>query len=305
MSSHLGWVEEARGGIYRVVLEDDTRVDATVRGRLKLSDKETDRIVVGDRVQVERDGDAWVIVARTERATALVRAGFRARVAKVIAANVDQLALMVAAADPAPHEEWIDRMLVIGEHAGLDPILLVNKIDLAGGRAEEIAFLYRAVGVPVHLLSVVTGEGTDAVADALADSLTALVGPSGVGKSSLLNRLVPELAMRTGTVSVDGRGRHTTVSSRVVTLAKGGRVVDTPGFADAQPWDVLANELDRCFVEMGALRDQCRFRECSHRHEPGCAIRAAVESDAIAPSRYHSYLKLREALEERATRDYR
>ncbi|MCA9738392.1 MAG: ribosome small subunit-dependent GTPase A [Gemmatimonadota bacterium] len=305
MTSSTGWVEEALGGVYRVVLEDGRRVEASVRGRLKQSGGGTERIVVGDVVRVTAEGDTWAIAERGARRSELVRAGFRARAGKVIAANLDHIAVMVAAADPAAREEWIDRMLVIGEHAGLTPLLLINKLDLPGApeRVAALTHLYAAVGYPVHAVSVVSGTGLEALREALTGHESALVGPSGVGKSSVLNALVPDLAARTGTVSGDGRGRHTTVSSRAVPLAGGGHVVDTPGFADAEPWDVPPEDLDLCFPELRVLRAQCRFRACTHMHEPGCAVRDALGVQ-VPESRYRSYRKLRDSLEERARRDW-
>ncbi len=293
------------GGRYQVVLEDGRSVEVPVRGRLKRTDDKTDRVVPGDVVTLGGSGSAHAIEAVEPRTTELVRAGFRARSGKVIAANLDRLLIMVSTRDPEPSAEFIDRVLVIGEAAGIPPVLLVNKVDLPNGHecALELGLAYNALGYPVHALSVETGEGLTDLDGRLATGLSALVGPSGVGKSSLLNRLCPDLDARVGAVGEGGKGRHTTVSSRVVVLPSGGRVVDTPGFADAEPWDLEHVELDRCFPEFSDLRDGCHFRECSHLHEPGCAVRAAL-GEPIRPERYQSYRRLFELLKARSERDW-
>jgi len=285
------------GGVYTVELEDGRRVEASLRGRLKKDARRGDRVVIGDVVQVESVGDAWVVEGVEDRTSSFVRKGPGGRHPKVLVANLDHLFVVMAARDPDPHPEVLDRFLVAAEASGMHPRIVMNKVELEGARtrAEELAALYGAVGYETLLTSAVSGEGIDALIRALGAGTAALVGPSGAGKSTLLNAVDPELELRTGALSrKTGRGRHTTVNARLLELSSGGRVADTPGFGEVGIWGVDAEELDACFPEMEAYRGTCRFRGCTHLHEPGCAVRAAVEEGTVAPSRYASYRSLME-----------
>ncbi len=191
----------------------------------------------------------------------------------------------------------VDRLLVVVEASGLHPVLVVNKVDLAGGaeRARELAETYEPIGYLVIAVSAATEVGMDAFAEEACAGIAALMGPSGAGKSSLVNRLDPSAELRTGEVSRrSGRGRHTTVDSRLVPLACGGVIADTPGFGDVGLWGVAPDEVEACFPEMEALRGRCRFRDCAHVSEPDCVVREAVKRGEIAESRYRSYVALRD-----------
>lgn len=292
-----GTVFEAGGGIYLVRLGSGALVEAALRGRLKQERRTGDRVVAGDGVTVSPQGEGWVVESVAPRASELVRRGLGGRKAKVVAANVERVLVVVAARDPDVSLQLVDRLLVVVESSRLHAVLVVNKVDLPGARdvATELSALYDAVGYPVLAVSAVTGEGMDLLAAALRHGTSALVGPSGAGKSSILNALHPELDLRTGGLSrKTGRGRHTTVSSRLIPLECGGTVADTPGFGDVGLWGVEAAEVSRCFPEIVALEDECRFRGCAHVKEPDCAVREAVATGAVAESRYRSYLALRE-----------
>ncbi len=288
------------GGRYDVVLETGERVEASLRGRLKRQARTGDRVVVGDVVQVERGDDAGVTIEHVEpRHSQVVRRSGPGRHAKVVAANVDRVLVVVSAADPVTRPEVIDRLLVLAEADHLEACLVVNKIDLPGAEAvvERLRRMYEPLGYPVLALSASTGQGLQALRQTLSRGTSVLVGPSGVGKSSLLNALEPGLTLRTGAVSErDGRGRHTTVSARLLPVAAGGLVADTPGFAEAGVWGVESAELDRCFPEFDEARHACRFRGCSHLTEPGCAVLEATRGGTIDPSRYQSYRAIREEL---------
>jgi ribosome biogenesis GTPase len=290
----------AVGGVYEVRLDEGHMVEATLRGRLKLEARTGDRVVAGDRVTLGRWQDAWVVESVGARKTAIVRRGRGGRRAKVVAANLDRALVVVATRDPVASSQLIDRLLVVAEASGMHPLLVVNKADLDGGRrvAEELTTLYGGIGYPVLVTSTVTGEGIGELGVALCRGAAALVGPSGAGKSSLLNAVDPSLSLRTGDLSGrTRRGRHTTVSVRLMALTCGGFVADTPGFGDVGLWDVAPEDVEHCFPELAALRDGCRFVGCAHLKDTGCAVRAAVERGDVAESRYRSYVALREETE--------
>lgn len=298
-----GTVWRTGGGVYVVSLDDGRVVEASLRGRLKKEDRSGDRVVIGDRVALEEAGDGgFTLESVEERSSSVVRRGTGRR-RKVVAANVDRLVVVVAAVEPSPHREVIDRLLALAEADDIGAVLVVNKVDLPGGAevAADLSDLYGAIGYPVLAVSAVDGAGLDALADVLCDGTSALVGPSGVGKSTLLNALEPELGLRTGELSRKvGRGRHTTVSSRIIPLECGGMVADTPGFADVGVWGLDAADVELCFPEIRELVGRCRFQDCAHVSEPDCAVTGAVEDGGIAASRYQSYLLLRnEALADR------
>ena len=287
-----GQVIEATGGIYTVRTGDGT-LEATLRGRLKRSGDSRDKVVIGDRVGlVEAWGGCRVIESVRPRRTYLARRTAGGRVAKVVAANLDRLLVVASVADPPPTPGVVDRMLVMGEAGGMDACVVLNKVDLAPGRevAGELADLYRFAGYPVVTTSAVTGEGMEAFREVIRAGSSALAGPSGVGKSTLLNAVDPGLELRTREVGRRSRaGRHTTVSSRLIFLKGGGVVADTPGFSEVGLGDVSRAELGRCFADFRPFLGGCHFNDCAHAHEPGCAVVAAVRVGKIGESRYDSY----------------
>lgn len=293
-----GTVRRTGGGVYVVALDDGRRVEASLRGRLKKKGGRDERVVIGDRVEVAgAETEHPTIESVAERRTVVVRRRPGGRRPKVVAANVDRMLAVVAATRPDPRLEVIDRLLVIAESGGVEPVVVVNKLDLpgAGETAARLASLYGEAGYTVVATSATDGRGMSELGELLCTGTSALVGPSGVGKSSLLNALEPTLELRIGELSRKvARGRHTTVSSRLIALSCGGLVADTPGFSDIGVWGVDAEELDRCFPEIRRLGSGCRFQDCAHLAEPGCAVLDAVEAGEIAPSRHASYRALRE-----------
>ena len=291
-----GMVRHVGGGVYAVALESSEIVEASLRGRLKLEELEGAQVVIGDRVRVEAVGDeAHVIEEVLPRVTTITRSASGGRSIKVLVANADRLLIVVASAQPKPRRDLIDRLLVVGELGGVTPVIVVNKMDLHGGAevAKGLEQVYLPLGYDVLRVSALAGEGMDQLAEQFCEGIAALAGPSGVGKSSLVNTLEPEQALRTGELSRKrGTGRHTTVSSRLIQLRCGGLVADTPGFSDVGVWGVPQEELDHCFPELRALTPSCRFRECSHLHEPDCAVRQALDDGAIDPGRFESYRTL-------------
>ncbi|MDZ7778609.1 MAG: ribosome small subunit-dependent GTPase A [Gemmatimonadota bacterium] len=283
-----------------VELDDGRRVEATLRGRLKRRPDEAAQAVIGDRVRVAPSDEAWTVEGVEPRRTALVRRGRGGRSGKVLAANLDRVLAVVAFGEPEATPELIDRLLALVEASGMRPVLVVNKVDLAKDAADVGALteLYGGLGYDVLAVSAVTGESMDTLRALCASGASALVGPSGVGKSSLLNTLEPGLSLKVGALSgKTSTGRHTTVGSRLIRLASGGLVADTPGFSDVALWGIAPEDVEICFPEIHAMGAACRFRSCTHRHEPDCAVLEAVEEGRIPESRYGSYVTLREDAE--------
>ena len=277
---------------------------ASLRGRLKQGEHE--KLAVGDDVIIEcadRD-EAWSIVEILPRRSKLARrAPGGGPGERVVAANLDQVVVVFAIAEPEPHVRMLDRFLVIAEANDLASRVVVNKVELAPNETHLFGE-YEKIGYPVHYTSVKRGDGLPELKAALRGRVSALTGPSGVGKSSLLNAMFPGLNLRVGEISRSVmKGRHTTVGADLHPLPEAGYVVDTPGLREVGVWGLNARELDRCFPEMRPLLEQCRFGDCTHRVEPGCAVQEGVATGDVSQARYESYLKLRGELEE-ASREF-
>lgn len=286
-----------RSGLF-VVLVEERKVFCRLRGRLKRERSEGDLLSVGDWVWVRLLPEGTGLIERIEpRHSALVRRAPSARgeYQQVLAANLDQVLLVFACAQPEPHLRMLDRFLVICEKQGLPPILAANKIDLVGKRtARQIFGLYARLGYSVLYTSAEEGTGIAELRERMDGKTTGVAGPSGVGKSSLINAVQPGLGLAVRETSVwSGRGRHTTVARQMYPLSGGGFVVDLPGLRSLSLWDTQPEELDGYFPELRDRVAQCQFNDCTHQSEPGCAIVAAVESGEIDPERYESYLRLR------------
>jgi len=294
VSGRSGLVLARDGGTFRVVT-DRGEETAVLRGKAKRS--RYDRVVVGDRVILD-DGDekGTLGIASVEpRRNLLERRTPSGRGNKPVAANLDRVYVVTAAADPHPIPQLIDRLCAIAEANEIPVALVINKSEL--GPAEALAARYRHAGYEVFLVSARTGAGLEPLFRALRGRESLLTGASGVGKSTILNRLQPGLALRTGEVSEKNRrGTNTTVAAVLVPLPEGGWLVDTPGFSDVGLWGIEPRELASCFPEMRGLIDRCKFADCTHRDEPACSIRDAASIGTIHPDRYASYLILLEEL---------
>lgn len=300
MSELRGVILNGTGGVWSVRTADGATHDAAMRGRLKQEGAPL-KLAVGDDVTVEPDergGAGWSITAIHPRRSVLARrAPGNARGERVVAANVDQVLVVFAAAKPEPHVRMLDRFLVIAEGNDLQAHIVFNKVDLIDGPAalDGLVAPYEKAGYTVHRTSVKQKIGLEALHDVLAGRTTALSGPSGVGKSSLLNALFAGLDLRTGEISESvNKGRHTTVGALLVPLPDvgGGFVVDTPGLREVGMWGLPPENLDRCFPEFAPYLGECKYGDCQHETEPGCALRAAVASGVISTARYESYCKL-------------
>lgn len=304
MNAVHGIVVQGTGGVWRVRSADGSEHEAALAGRLKQEERGAPKLAVGDHVTIapESRGQGWRITAIGARSGVLARRepGGR-RGERVLAANVDQVLVVFAVANPEPHVRMIDRFLVVCEANDLHAHLVLNKIDLAtdAPAVDRLARPYDRAGYPVHRTSVKRGDGLDELRGVLHGRVTAVAGPSGVGKSSLLNRLHPGLELRTQEISASvNKGRHTTVGARLIPLPDGdeGYLVDTPGLREVGMWGLPSESLDQCFPEFRPMLGECRFQDCTHRVEPGCVVRAAVEEGRLDRGRYESYLKLLEEL---------
>jgi ribosome biogenesis GTPase len=294
-----GVVIEGTGGIWCVHTEDGATCDASLRGRLKQDDRL--KIVVGDNVTIERDGaDAsWVISGIHARASRLARRAPGGRGGeRVVVANVDQVIVVFAFVKPEPHPRMIDRFLVIAEANDIAAHLVMNKCELVDD-ATARAFIrpFEMARYPVHFTSVKAGTGLEPLRAALAGRTSAFSGPSGVGKSSLLNAVYPGSNLRVGDISESvNKGRHTTVGAKLLPLPGGGFVADTPGLREVGLWGIDAGEVAHCFPEFRPYLGECKFQDCSHDHEPGCAVLDAVTRGLVSAERHASYIKLRAEL---------
>ncbi|WP_148254570.1 small ribosomal subunit biogenesis GTPase RsgA [Aidingimonas lacisalsi] len=254
-----------------------------------------DGLVTGDHVVWRAaDDDSGVVVARTERSNVLERPDARGQL-KPVAANIDQI-LIVFAVEPEPHPNLIDRYLVAAEATGIPPVLVLNKCDLLPGERGELAPLlsrYAALGYPTIRATTAQSAGLDDLYRQLTDKTSVFVGQSGVGKSSLIDRMLPDTSLRIGALSGDARkGTHTTTTAQLYPLPTGGELIDSPGIREFGLGHLDAQQVTEGFIEFRPFLGQCRFRDCRHQHEPGCALLAAVERGDIHPERFASYRRI-------------
>ncbi|MEW6180335.1 MAG: ribosome small subunit-dependent GTPase A [Chloroflexota bacterium] len=297
-----GQVTRLLSGFYTVQNENGVWV-CRLRGRLKKQRSEGDIVALGDRVEFTPLPDGTgVIEAVHPRTHALIRKapGARGEYRQVLLANPDQVVFVFACAQPAPRLGMLDRFLVIAEQQGIPPLIVANKTDLVSPEEARRLFAeYAPLGYPVIFTSAKSGEGIEQLHDCLKGKLSALAGPSGVGKSSLLNAIQPELGLAVREISeATSKGRHTTVIRQMFPLRDGGYVADLPGLRMLALWDVQPEELDGYFPELRPLVRHCAFNDCTHRNEPDCAVQAALQRGEISPRRYQSYLRMRFGEEE-------
>lgn len=301
-----GLVVRTQSGFFWVQTPDEL-VRCVLRGRLKKVRVATDIVTLGDLVRwtPTSAGEGVIEEIQPRRSKLARRAAGSKGIWKedVLVANLDQVLTVFAVASPPPHLRMLDRYLVMAELNNINAVIVGNKCELLPRAEAEALFApYHDIGYPVIFTSTYADEGIDLVNATLKDKISAFSGPSGVGKSSLLNVVQPGLGLRTGEVSGDtganrNKGRHTTVYPELVPLSFGGYVADTPGIRELGLWQVPPEDLDRCFREFRPFLTECYFQPCRHVHEPDCAVLAAVASGVITADRHESYVRLRDEVD--------
>lgn len=293
-----GWVTRMQSGFITVLTEASGPVVCRLRGRLKKHRFEGDIIATGDRVKIMllQDGSGMIEeIEPRDRDLSRMAPTPRGEYRQVLLANPDQVVLVFACAHPEPRLRMLDRFLVICEKQSIPVRIVANKVDLVGMEAAQAVFgIYPPLGYKVIYTSVATGQGVDELHQYLKGKISGLAGPSGVGKSSLLNSIQPNLGLAVRSVSdMTSKGRHTTVVREMFPLVDGGFVADLPGLKSLALWDTEPEELDGYFPELRDLVAYCQFSDCTHRSEPGCAVRKAIEEGRVSKARYESYLRMR------------
>nr|WP_311466771.1 ribosome small subunit-dependent GTPase A [uncultured Porphyromonas sp.] len=303
-----GLVIKNTGSHYIVLTEDGVERSCLAKGNLRLRGfRSTNPIVVGDHVEVtlsegQGEEEAHYIRDILPRKNYIIRrAANLSKESHILAANIDASLLICTVAAPETSTTFIDRFLATAEAYRVPTELVFNKIDLYPPEAteymEELIQLYTSIGYPCHRVSATTGEGVGDLIDHLKGKITLFSGHSGVGKSTLINQLIPGVELRTGAISLAHfKGMHTTTFSQMIPLpyAEGGYLIDTPGIKGFGMLEMDEAEVSHYFPELFEISKACRFGNCTHTHEPGCAVREAVDEGRIAPSRYVSYLGILE-----------
>jgi ribosome biogenesis GTPase len=290
-----GLIIKAQSGFFTVETGQGPVV-CQLRGKLKMGRATGDIAAIGDKVRITVLTDGSGVIEEVEkRKRAIVRLDPRPQgdYQQVLLANADQAVFVFACAHPSPRLRMLDRFLVIAEKQKIPAVIVANKIDLVDD-SKNIFGLYEPIGYPVLYTSTETGAGIEELKLILAGKISAFAGPSGAGKSSLLNAMQPGLGLAVNEISkVMDKGKHTTVTRQLFPLEGSGYIADTPGWKSLALWDTEPEELDAYFPELRELVQHCQFSDCTHTHEPDCAVQRALAEGKIYPERYESYLRLR------------
>jgi ribosome biogenesis GTPase len=297
-------------GSWYVVKSEGKVFNARIKGKFKIDDiTSTNPIAVGDKIEIEmeNEGEGSVVINKIiDRKNYITRQSpHNKNQHHIIASNLDQAILFATLKDPKTSQGFIDRFLITSEAYHIPSIIVFNKIDLykekEKNKFEEIKNIYENIGYKVMAMSIEKNIGVEEVKNILKDKVTLLTGHSGVGKSSFINFIFPELKLKTQNVSGwSGKGLHTTTFAEMFDLDFGGKIIDTPGLREFALMDITKQELSHYFPEMKALINNCQFNNCLHLNEPGCAVKQAVNEEKIATDRYVSYLTLLESIEKKS-----
>lgn len=306
-----GLVIKNTGSWYVVVTDEGDTINCKIKGNFRLKGiRTTNPVAVGDRVTITEgaDGAAFITLIAPRRNYIIRKASNLSKEASIIATNIDRAYLVVTLAHPMTSTTFIDRFLATAEAYRVPVTLLFNKIDILEADEdrellEAVAYLYQSIGYDVMFLSAKTGEGIAQLKAQLSGEVSLFSGNSGVGKSSIINAILPELELRTAEISTThDTGMHTTTFSEMFALPEGGYIIDTPGVKGFGTIDFDKEEVSHFFPEIFEIARDCRYGNCTHVHEPGCAVREALEEQRIAQSRYASYLSI---MEDSASDKYR
>jgi ribosome biogenesis GTPase len=306
-----GLVIKNTGSWYTVRTDDGRTVESKIKGNFRLRDiRSTNPVAVGDRVIIEEnaEGTAFITEIEDRRNYLVRRASNLSKQSHVIAANIDRALLIATVNYPVTTTVFIDRFLATAEAYSIPVSIVFNKIDRYHEgdleALEELTALYTGLGYPCIRICAKSGIGVDTLKDGLAGKITLLSGHSGVGKSTLINKLLPGVKLRTADISeYHNKGTHTTTFSEMLPLPEGGYLIDTPGIKGFGTFDMADAEISHYFREIFSVSKDCRFNNCTHRKEPGCAVISAVEDGRISQSRYKSYLSILRDREESKYRE--
>ena len=293
-----GIVIKTTGKYYTVKMENNEIVQSRLKGRFRIAGiKSTNPIVVGDKVELVQESELWTIISLHERRNQIVRRSVNlSKQTHVIASNIDQVILMITLNSPVTTTTFIDRFLVAAYTYDIDVVLLFNKLDLLDNKLkfeqEKLQLLYEKINYQCISLSVINDD-MSIVKELMKNKVNMIAGHSGVGKSTLINRLQPDLNINTQSISAThNQGQHTTTFSELFDLDFGASIIDTPGIKGFGLVKLDQNEIGNYFPEFLALKEKCRFYNCIHKDEPNCAIKMAVDNGSIAKSRYQNYLNM-------------
>ena len=305
-----GLVVKNTGSWYIVKMDDGTVENCKIKGNFRLKGiRTTNPVAVGDRVDVAvKDGASYIVSIDARRNYIIRKASNLSKESQILAANIDQALLIVTLKEPVTNTTFIDRFLATAEAYNVPVVIVINKIDLLVDEdeveyLEAVKNLYEVIGYKVITMNALAGKGLSELKETLQGKTTLLSGNSGVGKSSIINLVLPGVNLKTGSVSESHHtGMHTTTFSVMFELPEGGCVIDTPGVKGFGTIDFEKSEVAHYFKEIFAISADCRYNDCTHTHEPGCAVLEAVENHYISQSRYQSYLSI---LEDDADDKYR